>query len=191
MIPADGWSRELAPYRKPKTWRSIWEIIVTAAPLAAIWVAAWLAHAHGLWWLALLLTVPAAGFLVRLFMIQHDCGHGSFFRERHANDWVGRLISVLTLTPYDYWRRTHAMHHATSGNLDRRGLGAIETLTVEEYRAKTPLGRLGYRLYRHPFVMFGLGPAFVFFIMQRLPVGLMRDGWRPTESVLANTPPLM
>jgi omega-6 fatty acid desaturase (delta-12 desaturase) len=187
VTPADAWSRKLAPYRQPRTWRSIWEIVTTAAPLAAIWIVAWLAHARGLWWLALLLTVPAAGFLVRLFMIQHDCGHGSFFHERHANDWVGRLISVLTLTPYDYWRRTHAMHHATSGNLDRRGLGAIDTITVEEYRAKTPLGRLGYRLYRHPFVMFGLGPAFVFFIMQRLPVGLMREGWRPWLSVFGNT----
>jgi acyl-lipid omega-6 desaturase (Delta-12 desaturase) len=187
VTPADAWSRKLAPYREPKTWRSVWEIIVTATPLAILWGVAWIMHAHGLWWLALLLTIPAAGFLVRLFMIQHDCGHGAFFRARQANDWVGRLIGVLTLTPYQYWRHTHAIHHATSGNLDRRSLGAIETLTVEEYQAKSPLGRFGYRLYRHPLVMFGLGPAFVFFIMQRLPVGMMREGWRPWASVLGNS----
>ncbi len=185
--PQAAWSRKLAAYREPRTGRSIFEIIVTAGPLAAIWATAWWLHAQGLWWAALLLTIPAAGFLVRLFMIQHDCGHGAFFSERRANDWVGRVISVLTLTPYDYWRQTHAIHHATSGNLDRRGLGAIEILTVAEYRALSPTRQLGYRLYRHPLVLFGLGPAFVFFLMQRLPVGMMRSGWRPWASVLGNS----
>jgi omega-6 fatty acid desaturase (delta-12 desaturase) len=185
--PPAAWSKKLAPYRESRTGRSILEIVITAVPLAAIWAVAWLLHGLGFWWAALLLTIPAALFLVRLFMIQHDCGHGAFFAERRANDWVGRIIGVLTLTPYDYWRQTHAIHHATSGNLDRRGLGAIETMTVEEYRAMTPMRRLGYRLYRHPLVMFGLGPAFVFFLMQRLPVGMMRNGWRPWASVLGNT----
>jgi omega-6 fatty acid desaturase (delta-12 desaturase) len=186
ITPAGGWSKALAPYREPKTGRSVFEIIITAVPLLTIWAVAWALHARGWWWAALLLTIPAALFLVRLFMIQHDCGHGSFFNQRQANDWVGRAIGVLTLTPYDYWRQTHAIHHATSGNLDRRGLGAIETLTVDEYAALTPLRRLGYRLYRHPLVMFGLGPAFVFFIMQRLPIGMMRQGWRPWVSVMGN-----
>ena len=185
-LPAGVWSKTLAPYREPRAGRSIFEIIVTIVPLLAIWALAWALHAHGWWWAALLLTIPAAGFLVRLFMIQHDCGHGSFFGQRQANDWVGRVIGVFTLTPYDYWRQTHAIHHATSGNLDRRGLGAIETLTVDEYEALTPLRRLGYRLYRHPLVMFGLGPAFVFFLMQRLPIGMMRQGWRPWVSVVGN-----
>ncbi|WP_207801852.1 fatty acid desaturase [Phenylobacterium hankyongense] len=185
-IASGAWSKRLADYRQPKTGRSIFEIFITAGPLAAIWALAWLLHSQGWWWAALLLTIPAAGFLVRLFMIQHDCGHGAFFGEKQANDWVGRVIGVLTLTPYDYWRTTHAIHHATSGNLDRRGLGAIEMLTVEEYRALSPLRRFGYRLYRHPLVMFGLGPAFVFFIMQRLPIGMMRQGWRPWVSVLGN-----
>ena len=120
-------------------------------------------------------------------MIQHDCGHGAFFQMRQANDWVGRLIGVLTLTPYDYWRHTHAIHHATSGNLDRRGLGAIEMLTVAEYQALSPVRRLGYRLYRHPLVMFGLGPAFVFFLMQRLPIGMMGQGWRPWISTFGTS----
>jgi omega-6 fatty acid desaturase (delta-12 desaturase) len=135
--------------------------------------------------LTLLISVPAAGFLVRLFMIQHDCGHGAFFRHRAANDWIGRVLGVFTLTPYDVWRRAHAVHHATTGNLDRRGIGDIETLTVREYFARSWLGRLGYRLYRHPFVMFGFGPAYLFLLQHRLPVGMMRQGWQPWASSVA------
>ena len=101
--------------------------------------------------------VPAAGFMVRLFVIQHDCGHGSLFRSRWANDLTGRIIGVFTLTPYDYWRRTHAAHHAGSGNLDRRGIGDITTLTVREYLGLSRLRRFAYRLYRHPLVLFGVG----------------------------------
>ena len=137
------------------------------------------------YWLCLLLAVPAAGFLVRLFMIQHDCGHGAFFHRRCTNDWVGRVIGVLTLTPYDFWRRTHAVHHATSGNLDRRGIGDIDTLTVREYLALSSWDRLRYRIYRHPAVMFGLGPAYLFIVQHRLPVGLMRSGWQPWLSTMA------
>src|SRR5262245_38060174 len=136
------------------------------------------------YWLSLLLAVPAAGFLVRLFMIQHDCGHGAFFRHRVANDWIGRVIGVLTLTPYDFWRRTHAIHHATSGNLERRGIGDVETLTVNEYLARSKWGRLRYRLYRHPIVMFGLGPAYLFILQYRLPLGLVRAGWKPWLSTM-------
>jgi len=143
----------------------------------------WLALDAG-YWLCLLRAVPAAGFLVRLFMIQHYCGHGAFFPHRLANDWLGRAIGVLTLTPYEYWRRTHAIHHATSGKLERRGIGDVETLTVREYLALTRLQRLRYRLYRHPAVMFGLGPAYLFFLQYRLPLGLMRSGWRPWISAM-------
>ena len=102
-----------------------------------------------------------------------------------TNDWVGRVIGVLTLTPYDFWRRTHAVHHSTSGNLDRRGMGDIDTLTVQEYLARSPLGRLRYRVYRHPLVMFGIGPAYLFIVQHRLPVGLMREGWQPWLSTMA------
>jgi fatty acid desaturase len=129
--------------------------------------------------------VPAAGFLVRLFMIQHDCGHGSFFRRRLANDWVGRVIGVLTLTPYDFWRRTHALHHANSGNLDHRGIGDVATLTAREFLALSRGRRLLYRLYRHPIVMFGIGPAYVFILRHRLPMGLLDRGWRPWLSAMA------
>ena len=133
----------------------------------------------------MLLVVPAAGFLVRLFMIQHDCGHGSFFPHRLANDWVGRVIGVLTLTPYDFWRRAHAHHHAGSGNLDRRGLGDIDTLTVREFLALPRWRRLRYRLYRHPVVMFGAGPAYLFLLRHRVPAGMMRGGWEPWLSTMA------
>lgn len=155
-------------------------------PLAALWVLAWWMYALGFWWLSLLIAIPASGFLVRLFMIQHDCGHGAFFRHRLANDWIGRALGVLTFTPYDFWRATHAEHHATSGNLDRRGIGDLDTLTVREYLAMPWHGRLRYRLYRHPLVLFGLGPAYLFLIQHRLPVGLMRGaGWRPWVSTMA------
>ena len=126
--------------------------------------------------------MPAAGFLVRLFIIQHDCGHGAFFRSSRASNALGFVLGVLTLTPYDYWRKVHAIHHATSGNLERRGFGDIDTLTVREYLALSPWGRFRYRLYRHPIVMFGIGPAYLFILQYRLPIGAMREkvGWSST-----------
>lgn len=182
---AFNWAQSLARFREPSNVRSSAELAISALPLATLWVAAWLAYDFGYWWGSLLIAVPASGFLVRLFMIQHDCGHGAFFRHRPANDWTGRIIGVLTMTPYDFWRRTHAAHHATSGNLDRRGIGDIDVLTVREYCARTRFGRLRYRLYRHPAVMFGLGPAYLFLFQHRLPVGLMRQGWQPWISAMA------
>ena len=183
---AFNWAQTLARYRQPNTPRSIFEIAISFVPLAALWVLGWWMYAIGFWWLSLLIAIPASGFLVRLFMIQHDCGHGAFFRHRLANDWIGRAIGVLTLTPYDFWRETHAEHHATSGNLDRRGIGDLDMLTVREYLALPWFGRLRYRLYRHPLVLFGLGPAYLFLLQHRLPVGLMRGaGWRPWISNMA------
>jgi omega-6 fatty acid desaturase (delta-12 desaturase) len=181
---ARGWTQILARYRIPSPVRSIVELAITAGPLVLLWVLMW-ATLDLNYWLCLLLAVPAAGFLVRLFMLQHDCGHGAFFRHRLTNDWVGRLIGVLTLTPYDFWRRTHAIHHSTSGNLDRRGTGDIDTLTVHEYLARSRWGRLCYRVYRHPIIMFGIGPAYLFIVQHRLPVGLMRGGWQPWLSTMA------
>ena len=180
---ARAWAQVLAPYRQPSNGRGIIEILITIVPLVALWVLMWATLDFG-YWFALPLAIPAAGFLVRLFMIQHDCGHGSFFRHRRANDWAGRIIGVLTLTPYGFWRRTHAMHHASSGNLDRRGFGDVDTLTVDEYRARSIWGRLRYRLYRHPLVMFGIGPAYLFILQYRLPVGMMRGGWQPWASTM-------
>ena len=179
------WAQALARYREPNHVRSIVEIAITVAPLAALWTLAWAAIHFEYWWIALLLAVPAAGFLVRLFMIQHDCGHGSFFRQRAANDWVGRVIGVLTLTPYDFWRHTHAIHHASSGHLEWRGIGDVDTLTVGEYLSLSFWGRLRYRAYRHPLVMFCIGPAYLFILRHRLPVGLIGSGWQPWLSTMA------
>jgi omega-6 fatty acid desaturase (delta-12 desaturase) len=175
----------LARYREPSHARSVVEISITFAPFVALWAMAWIACYFGYWWVSLLIAVPAAGFLVRLFMIQHDCSHGSLFRRRSANDWVGRVIGVLTLTPFDYWRRTHAAHHASSGNLDQRGLGDIHTLTVGEYVARSPWRRFCYRVYRHPIVLFGFGPAYLFILQQRLPIGLLGGGWKPWLSTMS------
>ncbi len=183
-IPAGDWLPILSRYREPSHARSIFELAVTGGLFAALWIAAWAALDAGHYWLSLLIAVPAAAFLVRLFMVQHDCGHGAFFRHRQANAWVGRVIGVLTLTPYDFWQRSHAIHHASSGNLEKRGVGDITTLTVREYQALTPWSRLGYRLYRHPAVMFGLGPAYLFLLQHRLPIGMIREGWRPWLSTM-------
>lgn len=177
--------RRLDAYREKRTSRAIGELAVTVIPFALLW-AAMLAALHvGAWWLYLLLILPAAGLLVRLFMIQHDCGHGSFLPSRWANDWIGRLIGILTLTPYDYWQRSHAVHHASSGHLDRRGIGDVDTLTTDEYLALGAWGRLRYRLYRHPLVMFGIGPIYLFVLQNRLPFGFMRKGWMPWVSTMA------
>jgi acyl-lipid omega-6 desaturase (Delta-12 desaturase) len=176
--------KELAPYREPSRARSLFELAVTAVAFLLTWFVIWAAVDTG-YWIGLLLAVPAAGFLVRLFLIQHDCGHGSFFSHRLTNDWVGRVLGVLTLTPYDYWRHSHALHHASSGNLDHRGIGDIDTLTVDEFQARTPWRQSLYRLYRHPLVMFGIGPAYLFLLRHRLPMGLMRSGWRPWVSAMA------
>jgi len=173
--PARDWMRSLSGYCRPNHLRSVLELVVTGVPFVALWAAAWWAYSVS-YWLCLAISIPAAGFLVRLFMIQHDCGHGAFFRRRPVNDWIGRVLGVLTLTPYDVWRRDHAVHHATSGNLDKRGTGDIDTLTVREYAALPAWRRLAYRLYRNPLVLFGLGPAYVFLLQNRLPRGLIGAG---------------
>jgi omega-6 fatty acid desaturase (delta-12 desaturase) len=179
-----AWPKILSSYAKPDRGRSLFELAVTIIPFCGLWALASVAVYYG-WWIGLFLTIPAAGFLLRLFMIQHDCGHRSFFAHRQGDDWTGRALGVLTLTPYDYWRRAHAEHHASTGNLDRRGIGDITTLTIGEYRALSRLGRLGYRLYRNPLVMFGIGPVWLFLLKQRLPIGMMRDGAEPWVSTMA------
>jgi omega-6 fatty acid desaturase (delta-12 desaturase) len=184
-LDARALTKRLARYREPSEARSILEIAVTALPLVALWIVMWAALEFGHLWLCLLLSIPAAGLLVRLFMIQHDCGHGAFFDKRVVNDWVGRVIAVVTLTPYDYWRRSHAIHHATSGNLDQRGIGDVETWTVREYLSRSALQRFGYRVYRHPLVLFGVAPAYLFILQNRLPIGFMRAGWQPWASTMA------
>lgn len=180
---ARNWSSRLGIYRLPDNRRAIFEIAVTAVPFLGLWGLMWML-ADVSWWLALPLAVPAAGLLVRLFMIQHDCGHNAFFSSRKANDWTGRVLGVLTLTPYDFWRHSHALHHAGSGNLEHRGIGDIDTLTVDEYRSRSRWGKLRYRIYRHPLVMFVAGPSYLFFLQHRLPVGAMNRGAMPWLSTM-------
>jgi omega-6 fatty acid desaturase (delta-12 desaturase) len=159
-------------------------LLITIVPFMLCWYGLYWSYANGHPLLYVALMFPAVGFFVRMFLIQHDCGHQAFFPKRRANDWLGRTLGVLTLTAYEHWRRAHAIHHATSGNLSRRGVGDIDTLTVAEYRAREPWQRWRYRLYRSPAVMFAIGPSFVFILQNRIPAGFLRGGWRPWASTM-------
>ena len=164
--------------------RSLFQLITTATPFLALLVV--MASAtEGRYWLTLLLAIPTAGLLVRLFIIQHDCGHGSYFKSRAANDLLGQVLSVLTLTPYTEWKQSHAAHHATNGNLDRRGLGDVDTMTVGEYEALSPARKLGYRLFRNPLIMVLLGAPINFLVLQRLPTGRAFRDHTSRRSIMA------
>ena len=180
---SNAWVSRLARFRRANNRRAFYEFAITLGPFIGLWLCM-----HALLnvsvWLALPLALPAACLLLRLFIVQHDCGHGSMFSSKKLNDRLGRCLGVLTLTPYDYWRRSHAGHHASSGNLDKRGIGDVDTLTIAEYEALGVAGKLRYRIYRHPLIMFGLGPAYLFIFRHRLPVGEMKKGLKPWLSVL-------
>ena len=176
---APGWRELVAPYAKANGRRGVLELLCTALPFLALVAGVFFGLVHKIW-PALVLVLPASAFLVRLFIIQHDCGHGSYFNTRWANDLLGRIIGVFTFTPYAFWRRDHAMHHATSSNLSRRGVGDITTLTVREYLARSAPRRLLYRLYRHPLTLFVVGPLYQFLLLHRIPRGSPyrnREGW--------------
>ena len=190
MNLANSWAKRLAPYRVASNGRALFEIAVTAAPFLALWAASWWLY-HISIFASLALAIPTAAFLVRLFLLQHDCGHLTMFTSKQANDWVGRVLGFFTLTPYDYWRHAHAQHHMSSGNLARRGIGDIETYTLAEYKALSFWGRLKYRLYRNPLVLFGVGPAYMFLIAQRLPRDTFKNGRAAWISVLGTNAALL
>jgi omega-6 fatty acid desaturase (delta-12 desaturase) len=156
-----AWKDIVARYRTPSVRRAVWQLVTTVGSLLlAFGVMYWSLRVS--YWLTLLLAIPAAGLAIRTFIIMHDCGHGSFLPSRLWNDIIGWITGILTAVPYSHWRREHAIHHATSGHLEERGIGDITTLTVREYLALSRWGRLRYRLYRNPLVLLGFGPAFLF-----------------------------
>jgi len=183
-ISEKEWAQKLAVFRTPELKRGLFELVATAAPFLAFWIAALIGVKLG-YWPSLLLVLPAGAFLARLFLIQHDCGHGSFFKNRWANNMLGRVLGVVTWTPYDDWRRSHAKHHAGSGNLDRRGVGDIDVLTVAEYRALSFRRRLAYRLSRNAIVLLVIAPIYVFILRQRLPNDLFRADRQAWTSALS------
>lgn len=179
-----SWGRIAAGYARADWPRALRQLADTALPFVVLWILAWQASRIS-WWLVPPVSLVASGFLMRLFIIQHDCGHASWSPSQRFNNWVGRVIGVLTFTPYAYWRRVHGIHHATNGDLDRRIAGDIPTITVREYLARGRWGRLRYRLFRSPFVLFGLGPAYQFLLKYRFPYeGLPEPRWPFLRSAL-------
>lgn len=161
-----NWLQDIAPYQRSDIRKSLWQLINTIVPFCILWCLAYLSLYVSVW-ITLALTIPAAGFLIRIFIIFHDCCHHSFFKSRKANEIIGIITGILTFFPYQQWKYEHSVHHAANGNLDRRGSGDIWTLTVDEYLALPPFRRICYRMYRNPVVMFGLGPIFILLLQYR------------------------
>ena len=170
------WQQMVAKYQNPSLQRSLWQVANTLIPYVVLLTLMYVSLSYS-YWLTLALALPAGGLLTRAFIIFHDCGHGSFFKSQRANNFLGTICGLLVFTPYYQWRFEHAIHHATSGDLDRRGVGDIITLTVGEYVQLSRWGRFKYRLYRSPIVMLGLGPWFTFLISQRFvnPISKKRE----------------
>ncbi|MCI2398254.1 fatty acid desaturase [Aliiroseovarius subalbicans] len=172
LAHARDWVPVLAKYREADDARAWREVAVTLGPFLALWVLAW-GSLDGPRWVTLALTVGIGLFLMRLFALQHDCGHAALFRDRRMNDRIGRLFGVLTLSPYTTWRKMHATHHENSGNLDGDFMGDLIVLTVDRYRALDPWRRLAYRIYRNPLFIMIVSPPLLFYVLYRIPVGLM------------------
>jgi len=168
------WKSIVLKYQQPSLPRATWQLVNTLGPLTLLWVLMYFAVQKS-WWLAIPLAMVAGAFLVRVFIIFHDCGHGSFFKSSRANDVFGFITGVLTFTPYFHWRWEHSIHHATSGHLDKRGVGDVWTMTVEEYLNASRWKRFSYQLTRNPVVLFVLAPLFLFLIMQRFPAKKAND----------------
>jgi omega-6 fatty acid desaturase (delta-12 desaturase) len=161
-----SWRKDIALYERPQLRHSVWQLINTLVPFFALWYVAYLSLSVS-YWLTLPVTVLAGGFLIRIFIICHDCCHKSFFKSKLANEIVGTFTGILTCVPFRQWRHTHSVHHATSGNLDKRGTGDIWTLTLDEYLASSMLRRFIYRIYRNPFTILFIGPTYIFLIDYR------------------------
>jgi acyl-lipid omega-6 desaturase (Delta-12 desaturase) len=180
---APPWLAAMKTYERADTVKAVAQIVNTLLPYAALWALMIVTVRLGFpYWVTLLLTVPAAGLLVRTFIFFHDCCHGSFLPSSTANRVFGAIAGIITFTPFAEFRYTHGVHHATAGDLDRRGVGDVWTMTVAEYKAAPRLTRLQYRLFRHPLVMFVLGPVFTFFIVNRVPK--KGSGARQVRSVM-------
>src|SRR5438552_1216874 len=175
-----SWREIVSRYQRPAIGPSLWQIVNTLVPYAVLWYLMYRSLAIS-YWITLPLAVLAGAFLVRIFIISHDCGHGSFFKSSKANDVLGFITGVLTFTPYYHWRWEHSLHHRTSGDLDRRGTGDVWTLTVQEYLESSRWKRFAYRLARNPVVLFLIGPLFVFLLKQRFPSA--KAGRRERHSV--------
>jgi omega-6 fatty acid desaturase (delta-12 desaturase) len=182
------WKEPLAPYAEPRLGRSLLDLATSIVPYLALLAAMYFLLGVSTL-LALVLVVPAAGFLVRVFVVFHDCAHGSLLPSKRANAFVGAFLGLFVMSPYRRWRHDHAVHHAASGDLERRGVGDLPTLTVEEYRAKSLRGRFAYRAIRNPLVMFGFGPIFAMIIGPRIATRAQRPRMRHsvlgTDVVLA------
>ena len=164
---APWWREALAPYVRPATGRALLDLATSVVPYIALSVLMYLALDVS-YVLTLAVGIPAAGFLLRTYIVFHDCAHGSFLPGKRANVWLGRALGVIVFSPYQAWRHNHAVHHATAGDLDRRGVGDLPTMTVAEYSAASRRKRIGYRLFRNPLVMFGIGPIYALVIQPRL-----------------------
>ena len=161
-----SWEKIIMQYNKPVLRKSVWQIINSFIPFVGLWfILVWSLQYP--YWLTLLLSLPAAGFTIRLFIIFHDCGHQSFFKTKKANDLVGKIMGILTFTPFTPWHNSHRIHHSTAGNLDKRGVGDVWTLTVEEYETASKRVRLYYRLYRNPWFMFTIGSLYMVLVKNR------------------------
>jgi omega-6 fatty acid desaturase (delta-12 desaturase) len=189
-ISSSQWQRTLTAYAEPDTLRSAAQLAGNLIAFFGLWVAMWQA-AESSYWGSLLLAIPTAGFVLRLFSIQHDCGHGAFFNSRAANDWTGRALSLISLVPYAYWRSAHANHHAAIGRLDKRGIGEIDLFTAREFSELSPFERTAYRVYRHPLGLLGIGPSWQFYLRFRLPFNLPEPQGEARRSILATNAALL
>jgi len=175
-----NWKEVVARYQRPAAWRGVWQIVNSLVPYATLWYLMYLSLSVS-FWLTVPLALLAGGFAIRLFIIFHDCGHGSFFKSRAANQVVGSVLGVLCFTPFHRWRWEHSVHHASAGDLDRRGTGDVWTMTVREYLEASRWRRYAYRFVRNPLILFVVAPLVLFVVVERFPTG--KEGKRERLSV--------